>query len=353
MNDWIWVFVGSALLGMTVLVSLGTFVLLNLVRDDPTDEAANVPVVEPTSVLYGPGGILDTGDEDVPVGGMLGDGQSMIIRPWNGQERFTVLLMGMDKRPGESGAAFRTDTMILLSLDPDTNHVGMLSIPRDLYVDVPGYNLQRINTAYGLGEYAGAGGGPRLAMQTVQYNLGIPVNDYVVVDFNAFIRLVDLIGGIDVNVERAIYDPTYPDMNYGYDPFYLNPGMQHLDGVTALKYARSRHGSDDIDRAARQQQVLYAIRDKLVSLDMIPQLALQAPLLWAEYAQSVDTGLALDQILELALYLQNIPKENFTNGVLGWQHVSPVNWQGMEILVPNRQQIGPLMLEIFGPGYNQ
>ena len=132
-------------------------------------------------------------------------------------------------------------------------------------------------------------------MQTVQYNLGIPVNDYVVVDFNAFIRLVDLIGGIDVNVERAIYDPTYPDMNYGYDPFYLNPGMQHLDGVTALKYARSRHGSDDIDRAARQQQVLYAIRDKLVSLDMIPQLALQAPLLWAEYAQSVDTGLALDQ----------------------------------------------------------
>lgn len=335
------------------MASLGVFVLLELVCDRPEDSLASLSIVEPTSVLYGPGGILETANEDIPTGGMLGDGESMIIRPWNGQERFTVLLMGMDRRPGESGAAFRTDTMILLSLDPATNRVGMLSIPRDLYVDVPGYGLQRVNTAYGLGEYAGAGGGPRLAMQTVQYNLGIRVNDYVVVDFNAFIRFVDLIGGIDVNVERAIYDPQYPDMNYGYDPFYLNPGLQHLDGATALKYARSRHGSDDIDRAARQQQVLYAIRDKLVSLDMIPKLALKAPVLWAEYEQSVDTGLALNQILELALYLQNIPKENFANGVVGWQHVTPVNWQSQAILVPNRERIGPLMLEIFGPGYNQ
>jgi len=353
MNDWIWVFVGSALLGMTVLVSLGTFVLLNLVRDDPTDEAANVPVVEPTSVLYGPGGILDTGDEDVPVGGMLGDGQSMIIRPWNGQERFTVLLMGMDKRPGESGAAFRTDTMILLSLDPDTNHVGMLSIPRDLYVDVPGYNLQRINTAYGLGEYAGAGGGPRLAMQTVQYNLGIPVNDYVVVDFNAFIRLVDLIGGIDVNVERAIYDPTYPDMNYGYDPFYIEAGWHQMDGATALKYARSRHASDDIDRNRRQQQVIYAVRDKVTAYNMIPELAVQAPALWSELREGIDTGLSLDQILQLAWWVKDIPSTNYRNAVLGWEYVIPTNWQGQDILVPNRAKLGPLMAEVFGADYNQ
>ena len=161
--------------------------------------------VEPTSVLYGPGGILEA-DRGRSVGGMLGDGESMVIRPWNGKERFTVLVMGMDKRPGEFGTSFRTDTMILISLDPVTNHVGMFSIPRDLSVDVPGYGLQRVNTAYGVGELEGPGGGPRLAMHTMQYNLGIPVNDYRGGGFQHVYGRDDLIGGI--NVERPTISTT-------------------------------------------------------------------------------------------------------------------------------------------------
>jgi LCP family protein required for cell wall assembly len=350
-GDWAWVLVAAGLLGVTAVVSAVLFFVVQATRGEKnssyTDQAS---IIEPTSVLYGPGGILENTVE-APAGGLLEDGQSMIIHPWDGKERFTILLMGMDQRPGESGPGVRTDTMILLSLDPNTKRVGMLSIPRDLYVDVPGYGLQRVNTAYQLGELQTPGNGPRLVMQTIQYNLGIPVNDYAIVDFNTFITVIDLIDGIDVNVSQAIYDPQYPDMYYGYDPFYLEAGMQHLDGKTALKYARSRHGSDDINRASRQQQVLYAVRDKVISSDMISTLALEAPVLWSELNAGISTGLALDQILELAWYLKDIPSENFTNDVLGWQYVIPTNWQGMDILVPDRAKIGSLMIQVFGPDY--
>jgi LCP family protein required for cell wall assembly len=222
-------------------------------------------------------------------------------------------------------------------------------------VDVPGYGLQRINTAYGAGELEGPGGGPRLAVQTVQYNFGIRVNDYVVVDFNAFTRVIDLIGGINVNVPYTINDPEYPDMNFGYDPFYITAGWHQMDGATALKYARSRHGSDDIDRGQRQQQVLYAIRDKVLAYDMIPKLAAEAPALWSELRDGVQTGLALDQILQLAWWVKDIPSSNYTNAVLGWDYVIPTNWQGKDILIPDRVsgKLITLMTEVFGPDYSQ
>lgn len=350
-DDWAWVIIAAALLGMTVVMSMSVFFLVQAARgSNSSTVATSAPMMEPTSVIYGSGGILEG---EGTAAGLLGNGESMIIHPWNGKERFTVLMMGMDRRPNEMGGSIRTDTMMLVSLDPSTQKVGILSIPRDLFVDVPGYGLLRINSAFGLGELEAPGGGARLAMQTVQYNLGIRVNDYVMIDFNAFIRLIDLIDGVDVNVPQAIYDAEYPDMNYGYDPFSIGAGWQHLDGATALKYARSRHSSDDIDRAKRQQQVLYAVRDKITALDMIPKLAVQAPALWAELDEGLDTGLSMDQVLELAWYVKDIDAANFTNGVLDWQYVTPVNWEGQSVLVPNRERIGELMMQVFGPAYNQ
>jgi LCP family protein required for cell wall assembly len=145
------------------------------------------------------------------------------IQPWNGTERFTVLLLGLDKRPIETGTAFRTDAMMLVSFDPKTKSVGILSIPRDLYVEVPAdsvtgryYGLQKVNSAYVLGELARPGYGPQLAMQTVQYNLGIRVHDYVVFEFQTVIDVVNAIGGIDIDVASPISDAQYPDMYYGY-----------------------------------------------------------------------------------------------------------------------------------------
>lgn len=351
-DDWAWVIIAAALLGVTVVMSMSIFFLIQATRTGDHTVATSAAPAEPTSVLFGPGGITEI-DGDAAVGGMLGDGQSMVITPWDGEERFTVLVMGMDRRPSEMGQSFRTDTMILVSLDPATKHVGMLSIPRDLFVDIPGYDPNRINTAYSYGELEGLGGGPRLAMQTVQYNLGIPVNDYLVVDFNAFIGLIDEIGGIDVYVEAPIYDPEYPDMNYGYDPFSITAGWHHLDGETALKYARSRHTSDDIDRQRRQQDVIYAIRDRVINLNMIPGLAVKAPSLWSQFDEGVDTGLSLDQMLQLAWYLKDIPSESFTNGVLGWEYVVSWNYNGQSVLVPNRDQLGGLMVQVFGEGYNR
>ncbi len=352
-DDWAWVVIAAALLGVTAVMVMAVFFggrFLRSFESANNTSATSVPPVEPTSVIYGPGGILGEGDE--PAVGML-EGESMVIRRWSGKEPFTVLLMGMDKRPSEFGNSYRTDTMILVRIEPTSKQVSMLSIPRDLYVDVPGYGLKKINTAYYWGEYDEPGGGPLLAMRTVQYNLGIRVNEYIVVDFNTFIRVVDLIGGIDINVPYTINDPLYPDMNYGYDPFYIEAGWHHLDGNTALKYARSRHSSDDIDRARRQQQVIFAIRERVLAYDMIPELVMQAPKLWSELNAGIDTGLELQQIIELAYYLQDIPLDNIKSGVLGWEYVYARNYQGQEILVPNRDKISQLMTDIFGPGYNQ
>lgn len=353
-DDWAWVIIAAALLGTTVLMSMLVFFLLQTARGLGDGVAATAgPPLEPTSVLYGPGGILEGVVGSGSAGGLLGNGESMVIQPWDGKERFTVLVMGMDQRPGDFGSSIRTDTMILISLDPKSDRVGILSIPRDLFVEIPGYGLQRINTAFQAGQLEGESGGPRLAMQTVQYNFGIRVNEYVLVDFNAFVRIIDLVGGVHVNVPYDIYDPLYPDMNYGYDPFYIKAGWQKLDGQTALKYARSRHSSDDIDRSRRQQQVLYALRDQVLAANKIPELAPKAFELWAELSQGIKTGLSLDQILQLAWWVKDIRAENYTNAVVGWEYVIPWNYQGMDILIPDRAKLGPLMVEVFGPDYNQ
>jgi LCP family protein required for cell wall assembly len=286
---------------------------------------------------------------------ILSDGRSIVLVPWDGISRFTVLVMGLDRRPGEEGLAYRTDTMLLVSMDPMSNSLGVLSIPRDLYVDVPGYSqLQRVNTPMVLGELRQPGFGPQLAMQTVQYNLGIRVHDYVIVDFDAFVRFVDMIGGIEMDIPYPISDSLYPDMYYGYDPFYIRAGRQVLDGATALKYARTRHGDNDFQRAARQQAVMYAVRDRLLAADALTQLIIQAPALWATLNDDVYTGLSLEQVIQLALFLKNIPVENIRTGVIDENYT--MNWttpQGAAVLVPDRARLGELMVNVFGPNYSQ
>jgi LCP family protein required for cell wall assembly len=267
----------------------------------------------------------------------------------------TILVMGLDRRPGETGLAYRTDTMLLVSLDPASNELGILSIPRDLYVEVPGYGqLQRINSAMVLGELQQAGYGPNLAMQTVQYNLGIRVHAYIAVDFNAFITLIDVLGGVEVEVRHDIIDYEYPDMNYGYDPLIIRAGLQHFDGETALKFARTRHGDNDFERARRQQQVLFAIRDRVLNADAIPQLIAQAPSLWASFNQNVYTELSLERMIQLGLALRDIPRENIKTGVIDGNYIMPYTTsQGAAVLVPRREAMGALMTEIFGANFSE
>jgi LCP family protein required for cell wall assembly len=261
------------------------------------------------------------------------------------KERVNILLLGIDKRPDDTLA--RTDTMIVVTVDPNGKSAGMLSIPRDLYVPIPGYEGEdRINKAYYLGEKDDyPGGGPALAMKTIQNNLGIPIHFYAQIDFNGFREIVDTLDGIDVFVEETIDDPTYPDENYGYNPFYIEAGQHTLNGHDALRYARTRHtAGSDFSRAKRQQQVLLAIRDKALQLNMIPKI----PELWDTLSDSIDTNLQLIDIIELAQLINEIDAKNIESAVIDHDYtVDYVTDTGAQVLLPLWEKIQILVGSIF------
>jgi len=354
-NEWAWVLVAGGMIGVFAIVILGILVVLRLPQDDveviPT---ANVASEIPTPVDARTEFVSD-GSEITGNTLSLPDGSTIELVPWDGTSRFTMVLVGLDRRPGETGLGYRTDTMMLVSLDPATDSIGILSIPRDLYVQVPGYTeLQRINTPMVFGESRQAGYGPTLLMQTVQLNLGIRVHDYMAVDFQAFIDIVDLIGGVDVTIDYTINDAAYPNMSYGYDPFYLAAGTHHLNGYDALRFARTRHGSSDIQRAERQQQVIFAIRDRVLNLDMIPQLLVQAPAIWNTLSDNLYTGLSLEQLIQLGLYSKDINLDNIKTGVIDFSYLQGYTTEsGASVLIPNRARLGGLMTEVFGTNYSQ
>ena len=272
---------------------------------------------------------------------------------WNSSERVTVLVMGIDQRTGvEADTAYRTDTMMLVTLDPLGKKAGMLSIPRDLYVQIPGFaGRDRINTANFKGDVQKLpGGGPALAMQTVTANLGIATDYYLRINFTAFETFIDEMGGIDVDVPIELDDPTYPDCCYGYDPFYIAAGRQLLDGKTALKYARTRKtNGGDFDRAARQQQVLLAVRDKLFDLNFMPQLLLRAPALYRTLSGSLATNLSLDQLVGLALLAQSIERKNIQSSVIDGKYILKefVTMDGQQVVALDEQRFSALRTEMF------
>jgi LCP family protein required for cell wall assembly len=264
-----------------------------------------------------------------------------------GDERINILMMGIDRRPGEAFIS-RTDSMMVISINPAKDTISVLSIPRDLYVQIPGHGQERINTAL---VYGSRGGdylsGAALAMETVSYSLNIPIDHYILVDFGAFIRIIDILGGIDIEVPYNINDPEYPDMNYGYDPFYLSAGLQHLDGATALKYARTRHQDSDFQRASRQQQVLMAVRSKAIGLGLT-DLVRRAPDLYRQIQEGIRTDLGLDDMVRLAMTVNNVPKENIRSAVLDGNYVTSYRApNGAAVLLLQQDAATPLINSLF------
>lgn len=176
---------------------------------------------------------------------------------WVGKDRLNFLLLGIDQRAGDDPNKTRSDTMIVVSIDPNKKTVAMLSIPRDLWVEVSGYQPNKINTFHFLG-------GPELAKRAVQENFGIKINYWIRVNFRGFEQVVNAMGGLVLDVERPIHDDEYPlsDKDDNIRRLYIPSGMQQMDGELALEYARSRHGDSDFGRMRRQQQILYAMRDQ-------------------------------------------------------------------------------------------
>lgn len=266
--------------------------------------------------------------------------------PWDGANRVNVLVMGLDYRDWEGEGPSRTDTMMLLTMDPVSRTAGMLSIPRDLWVNVPGFDYGKINTAYYLGElYNLPGGGPGLAEQTVDQLLGINVNYYAQIDFSAFENFIDQIGGIDVEVPYELtVDPIGPG-----NTVTLQAGLQHLDGPTALAYARNRDTfGADFDRADRQQQVILAIFDKLTSLGNLPKLIANAPTIYNNLRYGIHTNLTLKEIISLAWTVSQTPRENIKRGVIGPNETTrSFSPDGLDILLPDIEAVRAVRDQVF------
>ena len=265
--------------------------------------------------------------------------------PDNG--RVTILLLGIDARDKLKEGASRTDVMTLVTIDPISKTAAMLSIPRDLYVPLPGYNeQQRINTAYFWGEVNQLpGGGPGFAERTVTYNFGVPLQRYAVIDFEGFKEIVEAVGGVDIDVPQEIVDEEYPTPDYRTEVLKIPAGRVHMDGELALKYVRTRHGDSDFGRLQRQQQVMLAIRDKAVSIGSLNRV----PEVLNAVSNSLQTDLTLPEILSLARKWSQIPRESIHNYRIDETMIQPyVTPQGGQVLLPDRDKIAEVVAKFLG-----
>ena len=276
---------------------------------------------------------------------------------WDDPRQIRILLLGIDERRGfDTDRAYRTDTIILLNIDPVRRTAGLISFPRDLWVSIPNFSQERINTANFIGDnvnYPG-GGGPRLLMDTIAANFGVKVDRYVRINFTVFERVVEAIApsGVEICVREAIDDPTYPDAGYGTIRVTFQPGCQTLDSTRLLQYARTRKTQGgDFDRARRQQEVLDALRAQVLSAGGVVNFLGQIPTLWNELADSYDTNMALDELIRLGFLMGEIPAENIQFKVIDQNYIASFGKapDGSDVLIPNTGAIAALIQSVLYP----
>jgi LCP family protein required for cell wall assembly len=256
-----------------------------------------------------------------------------VLPDWQGTDRINILLLGIDKRDNEPIEGTRSDTMMIASFDPATRSGTLASLPRDMWVSIPGCTAregcsggqQRINVAHAVG-------GPELAVKTVSADFGIPVQYYARVDFRGFEQLINAVGGVVIDVDQPVKDDEYPTADYGYQRIYFGPGPQLMDGAAALEYARSRHGTSDFARAGRQQKVLVSLRNRALQLNMLSR----APELVGIVQNALSTDLTPVQMLSLAKLVSQIDRDKITNVVIDAGYVTPFKGSdGADLLQPN------------------
>lgn len=233
-----------------------------------------------------------------------------------GDGRINILLIGIGGA-GHPGGQL-ADTIMVASIDPQNKKIAFLSIPRDLYVPIEGFGWDKINTAHsdGVNNEKKTGGGPALMKKTVSTILDLPIHYYIRADFDGFEKLINALGGITVDVKKAISDPYYPaeDMIH-YDPFYIKAGSQNINGATALKFVRSRETTSDFDRASRQQQTLLAVKSKALSAGVLtnPKKITEIMKIVGDH---VRTDLQLSEIERLMTIFKDIDISNVAMKVL-------------------------------------
>jgi LCP family protein required for cell wall assembly len=269
-----------------------------------------------------------------------------------GYDIVNFLLLGADTtNPDNSG---RTDVLTVISVNRTAGTVSMLSLPRDLYVYIPGYRVQRINTAFGWGETnLGEGTGAQLLIDTIQYNLGLQIDHYARVDFDGFRQIIDDLGGVEISVDCAIQDwrlrepdldPTVED---NWEIFTLSVGVQTMDGDLALWYARSRRTSSDFDRGRRHQALLRALWHRIRGLNLIDQLSD----VWPQVLETVQTDITLDDMLSLAPLALSLDTSHIAS-YLFRPNIEVTFWtspEGASVLAPNRPAIAELEHQMIQP----
>lgn len=206
-----------------------------------------------------------------------------------------ILILGSDERSGE--ASWNTDMIMVAAVDWNRGEIALLSIPRDLYVEIPGAGWNRINTADCTGEALEPSGGPKLVSRVLSNTMGIRAQNYVRLKMPAFAGMIDAMGGITITLDAPFHersaDETQPSH---WSTIDLPEGKQHLDGHTALLYVRARSLTDDFDRMRRQQQVVWAMRDRVKELNWLVKI----PELWSAWNELVETDLTLWDMISLA-----------------------------------------------------
>ncbi|NTU70095.1 LCP family protein [bacterium] len=251
-----------------------------------------------------------------------------------GDGRINILLMGMGGE-GHSGS-YLTDTLVVVSIDPKTKDVAMLSIPRDFYIYIPKYGYSKINAAYTIGMKNNKNnGGISMTKDIVSDLLDLNIHYGVVVDFDGFKDIVDSLGGVTVDVEKDLVDTQYPTEKYGYETIRFKKGTQKMDGNTALKYSRSRHSTSDFDRAARQQAIMVAIKNKALGMDTLLNPAKISSLMDA-LGSHLKTDIQLWEIQRLIEIFKEVDSNKIVNKVIspeeGLVKTSSIN--GASVVVP-------------------
>ena len=284
----------------------------------------------------------------VPFSTIEASGNSQVLN--NGQETVNFLLIGSDRR---SGTSFRTDTMVIVIVRPNEGQVSLISIPRDLWVSIPDWGNNRINTAYQHGISVGyPGGGPGLLRDTIRYNLGIRIDHTAMVDFDGFRQIVDTLGGVDVPVSCSytdwrLIDPSYnPEIEANWHLYTTGPGLIHMDGDLALWYARSRQRSSDFDRGRRQQEVLRALFTQALKTDTLSRI----PELYNNFRSTVETDLGLGDVLQLAVYGPKMTNADIRSYYIRPPYVSSwITEGGAYVLLPNEEMLQGLLTEAMSP----
>jgi LCP family protein required for cell wall assembly len=289
------------------------------------------------------------------------DDSAITGRPWN------ILLLGSDNDNKYSFPALLTQVMMVVHVDPDNNSVYMVSIPRDSWVYVPlNGGMHKIDQSFffGAAQHNNFDDGVRSARQTIEQDYGITIDRYAWVGLSGFASVIDTLGGVDIDVTHPIVDDTYPDDTRANpnDPFavkrlYLAPGPQHLNGLEALEYVRSRHADlvGDIGRINRQQEILQALKKKLT----VPNIINHFQQLITDLAGKVYTDMSPQEILAFANFGRTLPSSgiqritlgpgtgNQNYGQLSQVYDSSIN-ADQDVVLPHCENIGPLFSSIFG-----